>query len=108
MGPIPEGTYTLDPKKITHRTGVMAWLRNRTGDWGNYRAPLAPAAGTNTHGRDKFFLHGGQTPGSAGCIDVCKLENQLFPLLQKHKGEVTVIVDYPSSDTQPTPPEKKQ
>ena len=108
VGAIPEGTYSLDPKKITHRTGLRGWLRNRTGDWGNYRAPLEPAAGTETHTRDRFFLHGGKTPGSAGCIDVCKLENELFPLLEKHEGPITVIVDYPSPNTQPTPSEERK
>jgi len=32
--------------------------------------PLNPNNGTQTHGRSGFFLHGGQFPGSAGCIDI--------------------------------------
>jgi hypothetical protein len=104
VGPLPEGTYTINPNEISHVTGVRAFVRNLLGDWGNYRVPLHPAAGTDTHGRSGFMLHGGKTPGSAGCIDVCKLEGRLFPLLQQHKGPITVRVNYPSPTTVPTPP----
>ena len=103
LGPIPAGRYTLNPNEISHVTGLRYSLRSVTGDWGHYRAPLHPAPGTDTHGRDNFFLHGGSTPGSAGCIDICNLENGLFPLLQQHQGTITVIVDYPSPTTKPTP-----
>jgi len=95
-GPIPEGRYTLNPSEISHVTGLRYLARNLLhGDWGHYRVPLHPAPGTNTFGRDGFFLHGGRIWGSAGCIDVCNLESQLFPLLQRHQGSITVIVDYP-------------
>jgi hypothetical protein len=62
---------------------------------GHYRVSLHPAEGTDTFGRGGFFLHGGKNWGSAGCFDVCYLESQLFPLLQRHQGAITVIVDYP-------------
>ena len=104
-GPIPEGEYSLDPSKISHVTGVRAWIRNRLGDWGEYRVGLTPEAGTDTRGRDGLMLHGGKKPGSAGCIDVCGLEGTLFPLLMSHNGTIRVIVGYPSGSTVPTPPQ---
>jgi hypothetical protein len=38
--------------------------------WGDYRWTLKPKAGTDTLGRNSFYLHGGSTPGSIGCIDL--------------------------------------
>ena len=40
------------------------------GDWGDWRIRLKPLQTTDTHGRDNFFIHGGDTKGSAGCIDI--------------------------------------
>lgn len=44
--------------------------RNTTGDWGDWRITLSPLSTTDTMGRSGFFIHGGSTPGSAGCIDI--------------------------------------
>lgn len=90
-GPIPPGDYTLDPNEISEG----GWLRDLTGDWGDYRAPLHPNDGTNTFDRDGFFLHGGDVPGSAGCIDVGpKDTNILGPNspIGNHNGNVPVTV----------------
>ena len=38
--------------------------------WGSYSWSLHPEAGTQTHGRSGFFIHGGLNWGSAGCIDI--------------------------------------
>jgi hypothetical protein len=38
--------------------------------WGSDRWRLNPKKGTNTFGRHSFYLHGGSTPGSIGCIDL--------------------------------------
>lgn len=38
--------------------------------WGEYRWPLIPSRGTETYGRTNFYVHGGSTPGSIGCIDL--------------------------------------
>ncbi len=88
QGPIPPGTYTADPATITEG----GFLRSLTGDWGKYRVPLTPDAGTPTFGRTGFFLHGGKKPGSAGCIDVGRRDRDLFPLLLSHDGPIPVVV----------------
>src|SRR5689334_20829072 len=80
-GPIPEGRYTLDPKSFSEG-GI---LRNLTGDWGKWRAPLEPFPGTNTYGRSGFFIHGGDSPGSAGCIDIGHADTELHDLLKDHE-----------------------
>lgn len=38
--------------------------------WGSHRWRLNPKKGTDTFGRTSFYLHGGSTPGSIGCIDL--------------------------------------
>ncbi len=85
-GPIPEGTYTIEPKEISHVTGLAYVRRNYTpfygGDWGNYRVPLRPDSETDTKGRDEFFLHGGNWAGTKGCIDVRQNDNLVFPVLE--------------------------
>ncbi|MEX3954582.1 tlde1 domain-containing protein [Trinickia sp. EG282A] len=59
VGPIPRGTYTIgSPRNSSHL--------------GNYAMPLTPNTGTNTFGRDAFYIHGDsiRRPGTAseGCI----------------------------------------
>lgn len=79
-GPIPSGRYLLDPGEISEG----GFMRNMLGDWGSYRAPLHPQSGTETHKRSGFFLHGGEKPGSAGCIDVGDCDDDLFPRLNRY------------------------
>jgi hypothetical protein len=38
--------------------------------WGNYRIIIHPYPTTETFGRGGMFIHGGDTPGSAGCVDL--------------------------------------
>ncbi len=61
-------------------------------DWGEYRVPAHPNEGTNTLGRSGFFIHGGKTPGSAGCIDVGDADKEFFPRLKNAKGPVPLEV----------------
>jgi RHS repeat-associated protein len=88
QGPIPAGNYSLDPGTITEG----GFLRNLLGDWGQYRVPLTPDSSANTYGRDGFFLHGGKTPGSAGCIDIGSRDKDLFPKLMGHDGPIPLTV----------------
>lgn len=70
-------------------------MRDLTGDWGDYRVPLHPNDGANTFGRDGFFMHGGDDPGSAGCIDVGPNDTNILgpnSPIGNHNGPVTVTV----------------
>lgn len=49
--------------------------------WGTERVALVPKS-TLTNGRDNFFIHGGLTPGSAGCIDLGPNEKVYFDALR--------------------------
>ena len=91
QGPLPSGVYLLNRGDITEG----GFLRSLTGDWGDYRVPLNPVPGTNTFGRDGFFLHGGSRPGSAGCIDCGGADGTIFPILLRQPDPVPVIVQPP-------------
>lgn len=55
--------------------------------WGNYRLTIHPYPGTVTHARGGFFIHGGATPGSAGCIDLTMyMDHFVEKLIQELKG----------------------
>jgi hypothetical protein len=69
-GPIPPGGYTIDTTQLSNPGPMGDILRNLLGDWGDWRVPVAANPGTDTFGRGGFFLHGGWSPGSAGCLDI--------------------------------------
>jgi hypothetical protein len=69
-GPLPPGDYTADINQLSNPGPLGDLFRNMLGDWGDWRVPITPNQGTNTLGRSGFFLHGGSSPGSAGCIDI--------------------------------------
>jgi hypothetical protein len=79
---------TLYPDEVS-RSG---FFRKYFGDWGEYRVPLHPDEGTNTYGRKNFFLHGGEEPGTLGCIDIGNADKRLFPALMKLKKPITLEV----------------
>jgi len=84
-GPIPPGTYLLDPSKIED-----VRPRDRAA-WGNYRAALLPD-GTDTYGRTGFYLHGGTHIGTGGCINIGNRDKELLPKLMMHMEPILVIV----------------
>jgi hypothetical protein len=80
-GPLPSGKWLVLQKnyqkmpprdwieRIAAELGRTAWPGGKS-SWGQHRIWLTPAAGTATHGRSGFSIHGGSSPGSAGCIDL--------------------------------------
>lgn len=102
-GPIPSGSYTMYPNQFTGgQLKSLVWnlmglfgIRGG-GDWGTWRVPLHPDAGTNIGNRTGgFFIHGGMFPGSKGCIDIGSNDTDFHNLLKNHKGPVKVIIFYP-------------
>ena len=99
IGPIPSGSYYANANDLTNPGIIGDVLRNFRGDWGDWRIPLNPKKGTNTHGRSGFFLHGGALSGSAGCIDFGggpfgngNTDRLLSDLLNDPNGIIPVIV----------------
>ena len=94
-GPIPFGSFILNPKEISGGPDKVGKFirRNILGDWGFFRVPLKPQEeGTNMGNRKEFFLHGGFRLGSGGCIDIGTYDLKLFPLLMQHEGLIKVEV----------------
>lgn len=64
-GPIPAGEYWILPKQLTQP--MVA-----SDSWGRYRITIHQRPTTDAFGRGGFFIHGGSTFGSAGCVDLAK------------------------------------
>jgi RHS repeat-associated protein len=86
-GPLPEQDYNVPPGEVAYNTEwerVKDWaIPGKSGGfpggekaWGNSRFPIYPSQITLTCNngesivRNGFTIHGGTTPGSAGCIDL--------------------------------------
>ena len=82
-GPIPEGLFLVSQEDYQESSDMpmsrrvasynpffktTAWPGG-TPAWGNQRIWLKPIQG-EMYGRDAFSIHGGDYPGSAGCIDL--------------------------------------
>jgi Protein of unknown function (DUF2778) len=100
-GLIPEGTYWINPAELWE----LAWWKkpfvSETG-WGKYRITIHPFTTTVTHSRGGFFIHGGQNPGSAGCIDLTSHIEKFINDLRKEgalrKCQIHLTVNYPKGN----------
>lgn len=95
-GPIPEGVYWINPDELW----INRWYKTGSRDaWGNYRITIHPFKTTETFMRGGFFIHGGKTLGSAGCIDLTKymdtFVNDLQSELATKKCQIHLTVKYP-------------
>ncbi len=104
-GPIPEGSYMVDPANTQKISSLSNWQKFKsnfggsawpggTDSWGNIRTWLTPLVGTNTYGRSDFSIHGGKTPGSAGCIDLTNKNNSFHNWLQSYGKPIKLNVKY--------------
>jgi hypothetical protein len=102
-GPLPSGKYGIsvdqiqeisDGEDLIGRIGIPNWRGGRP-SWGNYRAWLTPKSETQTFGRGGFAIHGGSSPGSAGCIDLTDHMDEFVELMRAlGQSQVEVAVDY--------------
>ena len=95
IGPIPQGNYSFQMSNIQtistldNVAGSVGGLLGQkwggwpggTYSWGDTRVFLTPSEYTNTYGRGGFSIHGGYSPGSAGCIDLVGNNNAFFNAL---------------------------
>lgn len=80
-GPLPEGKWLVKQdeyqkmpsrnwiEEIAAELGKTAWPGGES-SWGKNRIWIHPSAGTDVFNRSGFSIHGGDSPGSAGCIDL--------------------------------------
>ena len=79
-GPIPEGEYWINPKEFWEN----AWYKSASESaWGSHRITIHPYPKSKTYGRGGFFIHGGDIPGSAGCIDLTTNISQFYKDIKK-------------------------
>ena len=102
-GPIPEGSYMLGETQSYSSTSTWDRLKGNVGlgkwpggkdSWGDTRTWLTPMQGTNTFGRGNFSIHGGTTPGSAGCIDLTGKNNSFHNWLKSYGKPIKLNVKY--------------
>ena len=96
---MPEGEWQVDPGKIDR----FRWYDPRDWDWwgpwgrsawGNWRVPIDRVPSSPKTSRYGFFIHGGSTWGSAGCIDLCRGDESFFRVLETYKQPIPLTVDY--------------
>lgn len=104
-GPIPEGLWHLRKGQVQHYDD-LDWMQQAasgvdrgqwpggTARWGNHRAWLEPATGTNSHGRSNFCIHGGKEAGSAGCIDLTDKMDDFNTFLAGQPKDLVLRVGY--------------
>lgn len=105
-GPLPEGNWNVRQtelqaigsrgtlESIVAELGRTAWPGGESA-WGHFRIWLHPRPGTNTFGRSGFSIHGGDDPGSAGCIDMTSSIDSFVRKFRSHGRDLILQVDYP-------------
>jgi hypothetical protein len=105
QGPLPEGVWEVrqsEYQKMPDRgildsllaeLGGTAWPGG-TSSWGRHRIWLHPKPGTVTFGRGGFSIHGGDTPGSAGCIDLTTNMPYFAQRFLRHGKTLELTVKY--------------
>jgi hypothetical protein len=105
-GPIPQGEYWIQPAELASKPGSLEFWRGDWSEpgWGTHRITVHPRPTTTTHGRGGFFIHGGETWGSAGCIDLtygmASFAKVIEPMSNCH---IPVVVDYNGTTRVPAP-----
>lgn len=104
-GPVPEGWWEVRQSQyqamgsrgaleaLAAELGRTAWPGGASA-WGKHRIWLTPKSETERYGRSGFSIHGGDEPGSAGCID---LTDSLFGFILWFRGEkkdFDLLVEY--------------
>ena len=107
-GPIPEGNYLLgqgtgedysNKEEMSWWRKFILWNDNPWYEnpvaWGKSRIPIQPLPNTNTFGRHSMYVHGGNVPGSAGCIDLTYANDDFYNDFLKYNGNLSLKVKYP-------------
>jgi hypothetical protein len=98
FGPIPSGSYivrfdkTLDYQNSESLWDQLKWLIKQP-RWGLIVTPLEADSNTNIFGRGDFYIHGGDTPGSKGCIDLTDQNANFHSTLRLYKRNFKLIVN---------------
>jgi hypothetical protein len=106
QGPLPEGEWDVRQtelqaigsrgvlEEIGAELGRTGWPGGESA-WGRFRIWLHPRFGTNTYRRSGFSIHGGDDPGSAGCVDMTSNIDAFARKFRNHGRDMILKVDYP-------------
>lgn len=107
QGPLPEGLYVAQKKDYQEIGNLSFWeraanfipesgqWRGGVASWGEQRVWLTPNSGNTMYGRGGFTIHGGDTPGSAGCIDLTGAMDDFAKRYKGYDQDILVVVRYP-------------
>jgi type VI secretion system secreted protein VgrG len=105
-GPLPEGVWAVRQSElqeigdrnplemIAAEFGRTAWPGGES-SWGRFRIWLHPHFGVNTCNRSGFSIHGGDSPGSAGCIDMTNNIEAFVVKFRNYGRDMILKVKYP-------------
>jgi len=104
-GPLPEGFYVARQSNLYYfddmsRIERMAAYAGRTkfpwgrGSWGNSKVALEPSSQNNMLGRGNFNIHGGDEPGSRGCIDLTSQMDDFSNWFKNSGKDLIIHVQY--------------
>lgn len=110
-GPLPEGKWLVKQSeyqkmpsrdwitKIAAELGRTTWPGGES-SWGRNRIWIHPVAGISVFDRSGFSIHGGDSPGSAGCIDLTSHMPNFIKKYLGHTKDMILEVNYDKkSDT---------
>ena len=93
----PRGNIRRKTTKLTRNNNIRVnngtWPGGQP-SWGKSRIALEASTSTNTYGRGGFYVHGGWTAGSNGCIDLTENMADFTQWLKKHGQDLIVKVSY--------------
>lgn len=108
-GPVPEGRWHVRQVRYQRfddipleyrllyrfipRAPVGTWPGG-TRSWGRNRVWLEPKPGTETFGRTDFSIHGGEEPGSAGCVDLTSQMPDFVRHFRAYGVDLDLVVEY--------------
>lgn len=80
QGPLPEGEYTFYFNQIDEGEAGEFWYTDQgPGAWGHTRLPINIVQFEDTSiDRSQFYIHGGVTAGSLGCVDLLGANQEFF------------------------------
>jgi hypothetical protein len=104
-GPLPEGAWLVAQgeyqrmperslfEQFVNEVGRGSWPGGES-SWGRHRIWLKPLPGTQTYGRSGFSVHGGDSPGSAGCIDLTDQLEAFIHMFREYGKDMELTVKY--------------
>lgn len=95
-GPIPEGRYVVVKGTGTH-TSDDTWVQQTANaselkEFGTDKIEVIPFKTTDTHGRKRFYIHGGKEEGSAHGIDLTSKIKEFVDEFNKCGKSLVLVV----------------